>query len=106
MRVDFALRANGYDPIVFNNEPVQLAENVRYLGVHLSTKLNWKREQPKLRFRDMYTACSELKAEYKIALHYGAQANKDVRHLIMVISREQQLKIPNFTKSQGLYGRS
>ena len=48
------------NPTIINDEPVQLAESARYLGVHLDSKLNWrthiqkKREQLKLRFREMY----------------------------------------------------
>ena len=33
VRVDFALRAHGYDPIIINNELVQLVKNVHCLGV-------------------------------------------------------------------------
>lgn len=60
VRVDFALRTHEYIPTTINNEPVKLAENTRYLGLHLDSKLNWrthiqkKREQLKLRFRAMY----------------------------------------------------
>ena len=58
--MDLSLRAHDYDPTIINDEPVQLAESTRYLGVHLDSKLNWKnhiqkkREQLKRRFFEMH----------------------------------------------------
>ncbi len=60
MRVDFALRPHGHQPILIDNIPVPQATTVKYLGVHLDSKLTWrnhilqKQEAVKLVFHSLY----------------------------------------------------
>lgn len=60
VRIDFSLRPHNYIPTIINGEPIPVANQARYLGLHLNSKLNWsehvkhKRELLNLRYRNFY----------------------------------------------------
>lgn len=60
VRIDFALRPHDYTPTILGEIPVPRTDTVKYLGVHLDEKLNWKnhilkkKEALKLAFRSLY----------------------------------------------------
>lgn len=42
VRIDFALRPHGFEPTYIAGKPVPCASTVKYLGLHLDTRLNWR----------------------------------------------------------------
>lgn len=60
VRIDFSLRPHGYTPTIIGGKSAPYAENTRYLGLHLDSKLNWrhhvyiKRQQLDILLRKFY----------------------------------------------------
>ena len=42
IRVDFALRHNGYTPTIINQKSVPSSNSKKYLGIHLDNELDWR----------------------------------------------------------------
>jgi hypothetical protein len=59
-QVTFTLRKNRCPPVFFNNILIPKSQSVKYLGMHMDGKLNWrehtgtKRKQSDLKFKQLY----------------------------------------------------
>lgn len=64
VRVDYSLRSHGCNPTYIDGTPVTRADSAKYLGMHLDSKLNWRRHLTKKRddlnakFRSLFWLCS------------------------------------------------
>jgi hypothetical protein len=78
MHITFTLRKGQCPPVYMNNTELPVGNTIKYLGMHLDQKLNWKehvvrkRKQLKLRVKELYWLIgrkSTLSLENKLLLY-------------------------------------
>lgn len=109
--VTFTLKSRKCRPLVLNNLNIPQADTVKYLGIHLDRKLNWrkhiakKQEQMKIKFRNLFWLLnkkSKLNLDSKILIYnsiikpiwlYGIQLWGTAKKSNILILERAQTKI-------------
>jgi len=78
VQITFTLRKGQCPPVSITNSELPVGNTIKYLGIHLDQKLNWKehlirkRKQVKLKVKDLYWLIgrkSPLSLENKLLLY-------------------------------------